>query len=162
VHPIEEMLLAVVGAAVRELHSDIGMTRCLRDLGQLVRVHDSDCCEDAMGWPQSEYFCAVTTSEELRARMADRPSALAAILKAISARMRYNGWHYMPGHFDLRRKPSDRHFYTPPSMSDMAAWSDQHHRGHVAAGVRYSIRSPGPLRYRDKVYAGFYDLRLMR
>jgi hypothetical protein len=47
-------------------------------------------------------------------------------------------------------------------MSDISAWSDQHHRGHIAAGVRFSIRSPGPITYKDKVFPGLYDLRLMR
>lgn len=161
-HPIEVLLLRMVSAATEELHSDVGMSRCLRQLGNLARVHDQDLVEEANGWPQSEYFCAVAPSRSMVERMKGRDKQLADILKAISARMRYNSWHYIPGHFPLDRKDPDRHFYLPPAMSDTAEWSDQHHRGHIAAGVRYSIRSPGPLTYRGKRYTGFYDLRLMR
>jgi hypothetical protein len=47
-------------------------------------------------------------------------------------------------------------------MADIADDSDQHHTGHVHATVRYSIRSPLPLRIGRDVRPGFIDLRLMR
>ena len=40
--------------------------------------------------------------------------------------------------------------------------SDQHHAGHVHAAVRYSIRSPLPVRAGKELLLGFIDLRLMR
>lgn len=161
-HPVEDMLCTFVRAAVEELRSDIGMTRCLRDFAELVRVVDGDLAEEANGWSRSEYFCAVVASEHTRERMRDQRTELADVLKAISARMRYNGWHYMPGHFDPARRTAERHMYMPPAMSDIASWSDQHHRGHVVARVRYCIRAPGPLMLRNKLMTGFYDLRVMR
>jgi hypothetical protein len=76
--------------------------------------------------------------------------------------MRFNSWHYMPGHFARERCAADRHFYFPPALPDTAEWSDQRHRGHIAAEVRYSIRSPAPLLVEGKLYPGMLDLRLMR
>jgi hypothetical protein len=159
---VEELIVVMAQSATEELTSDLGMSRCLREIGNIARVHDEQRYEEANSWLQTEYFCAVVPSRRMSEQMAEQPRALADVLKAVSARMRYNSWHYMPGHFPLQHKAEDRHFYMPPAMSDISAWSDQRHRGHVAAGVRHSIRSPGPITYKGKVFPGFYDLRLMR
>jgi hypothetical protein len=159
-HPIECLLALLVSNATELLQSDFGMSRCIRRLADLARVHELDLVEEANAWPQSEYFCAVLPGTRARDKEGVRDSV--EIMRAISARMRFNGWHYMPGHFPAARKPPERHVYNPPAMCDTAEWSDQRHRGHVAAEVRYSIRAPAPLYNAGKTYPGFCDLRVMR
>ena len=83
-------------------------------------------------------------------------------LNAISARMRFNSWHYAPSYFDVANVPEGRGWFTAPRMADIADDSDQHHNGHMHALVRYSIRSPLPIRIDHDVLPGFIDLRLMR
>jgi hypothetical protein len=161
-HPLEALVVLLVDAATEELASDIGMTRGLRRWSELARVHDADAAEEANAWSQAAYFCAVVPASHLRKRGVASKRGMRNVLKAISARMRFNSWHYMPGHFERARCAPDRHFYLPPAMSDTAEWSDQRHRGHVAAEVRYSMRAPAPLFYRGKRYPGMLDLRLMR
>jgi hypothetical protein len=90
------------------------------------------------------------------------PKTLSMTLNAISARMRFNSWHYAPSYFDIADIPAGRGWFTAPRMADIADDSDQHHTGHVQAVVRYSIRSPLPLRVGQEVLPGFIDLRLMR
>jgi hypothetical protein len=161
-HPLEALVVLLVDAATEELASDIGMSRGLRRWSDLARVHDADAAEEANAWTQAAYFCAVLPARHLRKQGLAATRGFRNVLKAISARMRFNSWHYMPGHFERARCAADRHFYLPPAMSDTAEWSDQRHRGHIAAEVRYSIRAPAPLFYRGKRYPGMVDLRLMR
>ena len=37
-------------------------------------------------------------------------------MSAISKRMQFNHWHYIPGHFDQAQLNVDRHFYYPPGI----------------------------------------------
>lgn len=159
---IESLLERIVISAAEALHSDIGMTRGIRNLRgwqmALDQRHYRELCE----WPTEEYFCAVFPSARMLEHHRKDLKQLAKILTACSVRMRYNSWHYMPGHFSEDSIPSGRHYYYPPQMADMAVWSDQHHAGHVMAAVRYAIRAPAPLEYRERSYPGMIDLRLYR
>jgi hypothetical protein len=159
---IELLLRKIVVSAVESLHSDIGMTRGIRNIQRwqtaVYEQRYGNICE----WPTGDYFCGVFPSTGMRQRFRDDLDRLRKILIACSVRMQFNSWHYMPGHFPRELIPPKRHFYYPPRMPDTAIWSDQHHAGHVKAGVRFAIRSPAPLVYRKQVYYGMVDLRLYR
>jgi acyl-CoA synthetase (AMP-forming)/AMP-acid ligase II len=159
---IERLLKAIVDAAIDATGSDAGMTRGTRDVARMQRAFAEERYAEICAWPAADYFCAVFPSRGLQEKLRDRPDLLVKILYACSGRMQFNHWHYMPGHCPRADVPADRHFYMPPRMPDIAAWTDQHHAGHVLAEVRYSIRSPAPLAFNGKVYPGMVDLRLFR
>jgi hypothetical protein len=159
---VESLLEHIVISAAESLHSDIGMTRGIRDLRRWQKALQERRYGEMCEWPTDDYFCAVFPSARMRERHRGDPKLLAKILTACSVRMRYNSWHYMPGHFPAESIPSGRHYYYPPQMSDTAVWSDQHHAGHVMAAVRYSIRSPAPLEHGGRSYPGMIDIRLYR
>ncbi|MWC26878.1 hypothetical protein [Paenibacillus sp. MMS18-CY102] len=161
-HPLEDIVQVIVKSALEHTKSDIGMSRSLRNFRNLIDVHNRLAVADAAAWKQADYFCCVVPSDPLVRMLEEREGVLSGILKAISIRMQFNSWHYTPGNFPRELVPEDRHFYFPPVMPDTADWSDQHHRGHKHASVRYSIRSPHHLTYKDKKYLAFFDLRLMR
>lgn len=156
---VERLLERIVISAIEATSSDIGMTRGIRDIRRWQQKLDEQSYVEIGEWPTTDYFCGVFPSAEMKKRLPD-PSRLAKVLTACSVRMQYNSWHYMPGHFAKELAP--HHFYFPPRMPDTAIWSDQHHAGHVMAAVRFSIRSPAPLKYRDRTYFGMVDLRLFR
>lgn len=156
---VERLLERITLSAIEAIHSDIGMTRGIRDIRRWQEELDAERFVEIGEWPTTDYFCGVFPSAEMRVRMPD-PLRLAKVLTACSVRMQYNSWHYMPGHFAKELAP--HHFYFPPRMPDTAIWSDQHHAGHVMAAVRFSIRSPAPLKYKDRTYFGMVDLRLFR
>jgi hypothetical protein len=157
---LEYVIDRVVAEAVRSTGSDIGMTRSTRDYRRFAAALHGRQTALACGWSQAEYFCHVVPSRALLETFS--PKALCTTLNAISARMRFNSWHYAPSYFDVAEVPADRGWFTAPRMADIADDSDQHHTGHIHAVVRYSIRSPLPLRIGPEVLPGFIDLRLMR
>lgn len=156
---IEQFLERITMSAVEAIKSDFGLTRGIRDIHRWQQKLDEQQYVEIGEWPTTDYFCGVFPSASMRNRMPD-PARLAKVLTACSVRMQYNSWHYMPGHFSKELAP--HHYYFPPRMADTAIWSDQHHAGHVMAAVRFSIRSPAPLKYRDRTYFGMVDLRLFR
>ncbi|PDO09261.1 MAG: hypothetical protein BLM47_13600 [Candidatus Reconcilbacillus cellulovorans] len=160
--PLEELVYAIVRTAVLDLDSDIGMSRSIRDYAAFVRAVRDGRFRDLCALKQTDYFCCVVPSPNIARAMQDRSETLAGVLKAIAMRMQYNSWHYLPGNFPAETVPPDRHFYFPPEMPDMAEWSDQHHKGHILASVRYSIRSPHHVSLDGKKFLAFFDLRLMR
>jgi hypothetical protein len=155
----ERLLERITMSAIEAIHSDIGMTRGIRDVRRWQQKLDEQQFVEIGEWPTTDYFCGVFPSAGMRRKMPD-PGRLAKVLTACSVRMQYNSWHYIPGHFSKELAP--HHYYFPPRMADTAIWSDQHHAGHVMAAVRFSIRSPAPLKYRDRTYFGMVDLRLFR
>src|SRR5258708_2523448 len=156
---VECLLERITMSAIEGIRSDIGMTRGLRDLRRWQQMLDEHRFVEIGEWPTTDYFCGVFPSAKMRRRMPDA-GRLAKVLTACSVRMQFNSWHYMPGPFV--QEPAPHHYYFPPRMADTAIWSDQHHAGHVMAAVRHSIRSPAPLKYRDRAYFGMVDLRLFR
>lgn len=161
--PLERLLEKLVTAAIAETSSDIGMSRGVRDWLQWRNLFAEQRYEEICRLPLSSYFCAVFASDGARRALLDQErGTYQKILSAIAGRMTFNSWHYTPGHCPLGEVPKDRHFYTPPAMSDTADWSDKHHQGHVFAQVRYSIRSPGGLFVNDVKQRGLFDIRLMR
>jgi hypothetical protein len=84
-------------------------------------------------------------------------------LAAYSARMRFNTWHYLPHTLGIADRAASRpDWFFAPTMPDLTDWSDQHHTGHVAFGVRYAIRVPIGIEYDGRPLPGLYDLRVMR
>jgi hypothetical protein len=157
---LEYLVDRVVAEAVQSTHSDIGMTRSARDYRRFAEaLHHSETAV-ACGWTQAEYFCHVVASPDLSETLS--PKTLCTTLSAISARMRFNSWHYVPSYFEATDVPASRGWFAAPRMADIADDSDQHHTGHMHAAVRYCIRSPLPLRVSSAVLPGFIDLRLMR
>jgi hypothetical protein len=157
---LEYLIDRVVAEAVRSTNSDIGMTRGTRDYRRFVEALRSREAALVSGWTQAEYFCHVVPSPPLAKKLPLK--ALHMTLNAISARMRFNSWHYAPSYFAAAEVPAARGWFTAPRMADIADDSDQHHAGHVHAAVRYSIRSPLPVRAGNDVLPGFIDLRVMR
>lgn len=157
---LEYLLDRVVAEAVQATNSDIGMTRSARDYRRFAEAVRGRQTVIASGWSQAEYFCHVVPSSGVLKTFS--PKALVMTLNAISARMRFNSWHYAPSYFDVAAIPEGRGWFTAPRMADIADDSDQHHNGHMHALVRYSIRSPLPIRIDHDVLPGFIDLRLMR
>jgi len=140
-------------------NADVAMSRGPRDLDQL-RGRGS-------GNPSSlstrAFFCCVTASSSFAARFAGDGAGVATVLSAYSSRMRFNTWHYLPDSLDITTVSPERDdWFFAPGMPDIAEWSDQHHTGHVAFGVRYAIRVPFGIDFAGAYRPGLYDLRLMR
>lgn len=157
---LEYLIDRVVAEAVARTNSDFGMTRSVRDYRGFANVLHRRQTAVACAWSQAAYFCHVVPSAPVLKQFSTK--SLLITLNAISARMRFNTWHYVPSYFEVADIPAERGWFTAPQMADIADDSDQHHTGHVHATVRYSIRSPLPLRIGRDVRPGFIDLRLMR
>lgn len=80
----------------------------------------------------------------------------------MSSRMQYNSWHFIAGNLPKVPEVTARDHFVPPTIPDIAFYSDQHHHGHVANRVRFSIRSPQAVEVLDRAFNGFMDLRLLR
>ncbi|ATH92548.1 hypothetical protein [Bacillus glycinifermentans] len=159
---IEELINETISLAVEATEADMGMSRSFRNFKEFIEAIDHGDAARACNWKQPDYFCCVTPSDQFMNRLIHKGPLLANILLAISTRMQYNSWHYMPGHFPFEEVPDNRHFYFPPVMADTAVWSNQHHKGHLNAQVKYSIRSPQAIIYNKKTFNAFFDLRLMK
>ncbi|ADG06900.1 hypothetical protein [Kyrpidia tusciae] len=160
--PIEEIVYTIVRSAVWHSNSDIGMSRSIRDYTAFTRAVRENRIRDLCEFKHTDYFCCVVPSLAMVRGMKEHQPFLSGVLKAISTRMQYNSWHYLPGNFPFDAVPPGRHFYFPPEMPDTAEWSDQHHKGHILASVRYSIRSPYHVTLDGRKFLAFFDLRLMR
>lgn len=161
-HPVEQMIHDIIKHAVVTTNSDFGMARSLRQFGKLIEVHERQAFDEACNWPLDDYYCCVVPSKAMEEVFTGKEAILYNILIASSIRMQYDSWHYLPGNFPSEKVSPERHYYFPPKMPDIAEWSDQHHRGHILAGVRYSIRSPESIYYKGKEYMALLELRLMR
>jgi hypothetical protein len=156
----EYLIDRIVAEAVSSTSSDVGMSRSARDylrFAESLRTRDAKTVCD---WGQAEYFCHVVPSQHMTETLTTK--MISMVLNAVSARMRYNSWHYAPSYFDSRDVTANRGWFFAPRMADIADFSDLHHTGHTHAGVKYSIRSPLPLCLDKEVLFGFIDLRLMR
>ena len=157
----EEVLNELLRAATEATGSDAGMSRGPRrpgHLADLIARGDSE----PVSWPLDEYACCVTPSTGFVKRFAEQPQELSRVLRAISTRMRFNCWHYAPDTFGMTHAAEGRDWFFTPGMADVTAWSDQHHTGHVAHGVRYAIRVPFGVVLAGAERSGSHDFRLMR
>lgn len=163
---LELLIEQIVGSAVLATNADYGMSSSLRRPGELV-IDDTDQFLNRVAeLTPKDFYCCMVALNRLRTRYGDRLSG--DIFRAVQARMQYNRWHFIPGNLPRDRIPADRNFFYPPVVPDVAEWVDQYHAGHSRAGVRYSIRAPGPeivqppLKLCQFEFRGFYDIRVVR
>ncbi|WP_205717618.1 hypothetical protein [Actinomadura soli] len=159
---LESLVHATVTGAGGAAEADFAMSRGMRSLPALIRALRDEDWTEIVGWEIGEYFCCVVPSPGARALFGGSATHLADTAWAISARMQYNSWHFIAGNLPGVPEVRARDHFVPPTIPDLAYNSDLHHRGHVAARVRYSIRSPQPVRVLDRTFDGFVDLRLLR
>ncbi|GHH35713.1 hypothetical protein [Streptomyces candidus] len=161
----EEVLHRLVGAAASATGSDVSMSRGPRDILRLSSLLADGSIEPGH-WKTSEYYCCVVPGEDFRERLAaaGATAELPQVVRAIAARMRWNGWHFMPHAAAVSDDESfaERDWFFAPSMPDMTEWTSHHHQGHVANGVRHAIRVPFGITLAGAHRPGVYDLRLMR
>ena len=159
---LEQLLAAIVTAAVTDTGADYGMSSAVRDLGRLA-PEPCDCLAPVLGLRKPDFFCCVMPHP----RSSD-DAGLGPLLWLVAQRMQYNRWHFVPGNFERASVPRQRHYFFPPAMPDLADFADQWHGGHIAARVRYSIRAPGAQLWRDPLvigghaYRGGFDIRAVR
>jgi hypothetical protein len=159
---LESLVFETVAAARDAFAADFAMSRGIRSLTELVRALRREDWDRITEWELPEYFCCVVPAPEARRYFSDSLEYLADTAWAISARMQYNSWHFIPGNLPGVPEVVARDYFVPPMIPDIAYHSDQHHHGHVAARVRFSIRSPQAVTVLGRVFAGFVDLRLLR
>ncbi|MEU4194871.1 hypothetical protein AB0E69_23435 [Kribbella sp. NPDC026611] len=158
---IEKYFVTAVTGAIEAIGADYGMTSGPRSLR---KFRSRSALDESVSTTRNEFFCCCLPSERLKS--AADEAELAKAMYRVSNRMQYNRWHFVPGNFAA--VPQSRHYYYPPLMPDIATWSDARHGGHIQAGVRHTIRIPGPALFFDPLalgankYRGFFDLRLVR
>jgi hypothetical protein len=156
---LESLLFETVHAAVMAFEADFAMSRGIRSLPSLIRALRAREWAQIAKWDIPDYFCCVVPAPEARRHFGDSRVRLADMAWAMSARMQYNSWHFLAG--NLPKVPG-RDYFVPPTIPDIAYYSDQHHHGHVAGKVRFSIRSPQAVDVLGRTFNGFVDLRLLR
>jgi hypothetical protein len=157
----EELLHELTEVATAATHSHVGMSRGPKDVGLLGRMLAQG--DPTPGdWKTSDYYCCVVPSADFVGRFEAAPEELVQVVRAIAARMRWNGWHFMPPVAGPAELFQDRDWFFPPSMPDITEWTSHHHQGHVANGVRHAIRIPLPLVLAGATRPGVHDFRLMR
>ena len=155
----EALINEYLKSTLRIIESDIVMTRGITLLSDLLSLAKDEEYQKIVGYKQTDYFCYVLPSHSV-IKNTD-PKMLQVILNSISARMRFNSWHYLPGNYS-ENVSRDRDYFIPPVLSDIALNSDLHHPGHIHSRVKHSIRCPESVTINKKVYKAFIDLRLMR
>lgn len=158
---IEELLNLILEVSVEILNSDLAMTRTYGDYSKFNLAQKNKQFDDIMSWPQSEYICHVVPSNNFKSKL---PLDLVGkIVKAVSARMKFNSWHYTAGNFyQTTFVPDEKTFYFPPVLSDIAADCQYHHQGHIFCSVAHSIRAPEPIKINNYNHDSFIDIRYMR
>ncbi|MFL6130835.1 MAG: hypothetical protein ACJ73E_17440 [Mycobacteriales bacterium] len=159
---LESLVHATVRAALGEFDCDFAMSRGLRSLSRLVAALRAEDWDQLVRWELPEYYCCVVPAPDAARLFGGSAAAVADTAWAISSRMQYNSWHFLAGNLPAVPEVVARDYFVPPTIPDIAYFSDQHHRGHVAARVRFSIRSPQAVEVAGRTFKGFVDLRLLR
>lgn len=159
---LESLVFEAVTASAEVFGADFAMSRGMRDLTALVEAMQTGDWATVVGWELPDYFCCVVPSAEAERHFAGGIAQVADVAWAMSSRMQYNSWHFVPGNLPEAADGPRRDFFIPPAMPDIAHFSDQHHHGHVTARVRFAVRSPQPVEILGRTYKGFVDLRLLR
>lgn len=164
--PMEILIQEVVASAVACTRADYGMSSSLRRPGVLM-TSSPECQAQAMLTLTTKDFFTCVTARPALSHDLDG-DIVEDIYRPVQTRMQFNRWHFIPGNFLRSEVPLDRHFFYPPVLPDLDEWVDQHHKGHIRAWVRYSIRSPAPdmhepaLIIGGRAFRGFYDVRVVR
>jgi hypothetical protein len=156
----EEAIVVAVVAVMRVTGADVAMSRGHRNPRELAAALAAGDWAELAGREQDEFFCCVLPSA--RTVVAGTRPNLTLELWAIAARMQYNCWHFFGGNLPETPGVRARDRFIPPRLPDIAVWTDQHHRGHIATDVRFSVRAPAPASLAGRQLWGFCDIRLMR
>ncbi|HUY52405.1 MAG TPA: hypothetical protein VMV92_42985 [Streptosporangiaceae bacterium] len=159
---LESLVYETVRAATAAFEADFAMSRGLRPVTALTNALRGQQWAQLTKWDLPHFFCCVVPAPEARRHFGDSFSSLADTAWAISSRMQYNSWHFLAGNLPPVPEVAARDYFVPPTIPDIAYYSDQHHHGHVAAKVRFSIRSPQAVEVLGRTFRGFVDLRLLR
>lgn len=159
---LESLVYETVRAATEVFDADFAMSRGMRSLPALIAALRSEEFPRIAAWDIPHFFCCVVPSQEARRFFGGSASHLADTAWAISSRMQYNSWHFLVGNLPKVPEIAARDHFVPPVIPDIAYYSDQHHNGHVAARVRFTVRSPQPVEVLGRQFNGFMDLRLLR
>lgn len=159
---LESLLYETVHRAMTAFEGDFAMSRGIRSLTSLIKALRAEEWAKITKWDLPHYFCCVVPAPEARRYFGDSPAQLADTAWSISSRMQYNSWHFLAGNLPKVPEVVARDYFVPPTIPDIAYYSDQHHHGHVAARVRFSIRSPQAVDVLGRTFNGFVDLRLLR
>ncbi|WP_410598290.1 hypothetical protein [Amycolatopsis sp. lyj-90] len=159
---LEALIHTTVAAAVTGFDADFAMSRGIRSLPMLLGALRAEDWSRMVQWDLPDYFCCVVPNPAAARHFGGSLARLADITWSMSARMQYNSWHFLAGNLPKTPEVLARDYFVPPIIPDIAYYSDQHHRGHVAAKVRFSIRSPQAVELLGRRFAGFVDLRLLR
>jgi hypothetical protein len=159
---LESLVYETVCAATTAFDADFAMSRGMRSLTALIKALREQDWPKIATWDIPHFFCCVVPAPLASRYFGDSPAYLADTAWSISARMQYNSWHFLVGNLPKVPEIAARDYFVPPTIPDIAYYSDQHHHGHVAAKVRFSIRSPQAVAVLDRTFNGFVDLRLLR
>jgi len=159
---LESLVYETVSAATEVFRADFAMSRGMRSLPTLVQALREKDWARIVEWELPDFFCCVVPAPQARRHFGDSRAQLADIAWSMSARMQYNSWHFIAGNLPREPEVLARDHFVPPTIPDIAYFSDQHHHGHVAAKVRFSIRSPQAVEVLGRRFTGFVDVRLLR
>jgi hypothetical protein len=159
---LEALVYQTVSGTRAVFRADFAMSRGLRSLSSLIKALRAQEWAEIVRWDLPHYFCCVVPGPDASRHFAGSPAQLADTAWSISSRMQYNSWHFLAGNLPKVAEVRARDYFVPPTIPDIAHHSDQHHHGHVAAKVRFSIRSPQAVEILGRTFHGFVDLRLLR
>ncbi len=159
---LESLVYETVCAATATFDADFAMSRGMRSLTALITALREQEWPKIATWDLPHFFCCVVPAPQARRYFGDSPTHLADTAWSISSRMQYNSWHFLVGNLPKAPEITARDYFVPPTIPDIAYYSDQHHHGHVAARVRFSVRSPQAVQVLGRTFNGFVDLRLLR
>ncbi|GAA4003604.1 hypothetical protein GCM10022384_57770 [Streptomyces marokkonensis] len=159
---LESLVHHAVTAVGSALRADFAMSRGIRSLPALITAMRDEQWEQICAWDITHYFCCVVPLPDAARHFGGSIAAVADTAWAMSSRMQYNSWHFVPGNLPRDRSVVARDHFVPPTIPDISLYSDQHHHGHVNNKVRFSIRSPQAVTVDGRQFNGFLDLRLLR
>ncbi|GHF78219.1 hypothetical protein FHX82_004403 [Amycolatopsis bartoniae] len=159
---LEALVAETVSATVDAFETDFAMSRGIRSLPMLLAALREQDWSRIVQWDLPDFFCCVIPDPAAARHFGGSAARLADVAWSMSARMQYNSWHFLAGNLPKTPEVVARDYFVPPVVPDLAYYSDQHHHGHVAAKVRFSIRSPQAVELAGRRFGGFVDLRLLR
>ncbi|MFG3467362.1 hypothetical protein ACGF5T_33970 [Streptomyces sp. NPDC047853] len=159
---LESLVFESAAAATDAFDADFAMSRGMRSLPDLISALREQRWAEICDWEITRFFCCVVPHPSAARHFGGSTAALADAAWAMSSRMQYNSWHFIAGNLPKGPEVIDRDHFVPPTIPDVAFYSDQHHHGHVNNHVRFSIRSPQSVVVDGRRFNGFVDLRLLR
>ncbi|MFJ4717356.1 hypothetical protein [Streptomyces sp. NPDC088785] len=159
---LESLVHESVAACAEAFEADFAMSRGMRSLPDLITALREERWAELCDWDITRFFCCVVPGPTAGRHFADSAAAVADTAWAMSSRMQYNSWHFVAGNIPRVPEVIARDHFVPPTIPDVAFYSDQHHHGHVNNKVRFSIRSPQAVEVDGRRFNGFMDLRLLR